>query len=103
MKFWLLGLASFGLLAVSFLPVTSRADIDSDKARALQQQGAILPLEQIIDVAKKIKAGQVLETELDRDDGRYIYELEILDQQGQVWEIELDAATAELIELENED
>lgn len=103
MKYWLSFFASCSLLAMSILPAASVADIDSKKARMLQQQGDILPLEHIIESALKIKEGQVVETELDRDDGRYVYELDILDKQGQVWEIELDASTAELLELENED
>lgn len=79
------------------------ADQKADTARQLQQQGDILPLEQIIDLAVTVKQGQILETDLEHDDGRYVYELEILDSRGQVWEIELDAQTGELIELENED
>lgn len=89
---------------VSLLPGTiSRADQTADKARQLQQQGDILPLEQIIELAVAVKQGQILETDLERDDGRYVYELEILDSRGQVWEVELDAQTGELLELENED
>ncbi len=80
-----------------------KADSDSERARLLQQQGTILPLEQVVTAAMAIKSGQILETELEEDDGRFIYELEILDEVGQVWELELDATTAELIELENED
>ena len=80
-----------------------KADSDSEHARLLQQQGIILPLEQVITAAMAIKSGQILETELEEEDGRFIYELEILDEAGQVWELELDATTAELIELENED
>lgn len=88
----------------TFLPgVASRADQSADKARQLQQQGDILPLEQIIDLAMAVKQGQILETDLELDDGRYVYELEILDANGQVWEVELDAQTGELVELENED
>lgn len=98
------GLVSTCLLAYALLPGQSlHADDDSDRARLLKQQGNILPLEQIIDAAMAVKSGQILETELDEDDGRYVYELEILDENGHVWELELDATTAELIELENED
>lgn len=87
-----------------FLPgVASRADQSAVKARQLQQQGDILPLEQIIDLAMAVKQGQILETDLELDDGRYVYELEILDANGQVWEVEIDAQTGELVELENED
>jgi len=90
--------------ALSLLSGTSSlADQKADTARQLQQQGDILSLEQIIELAVEVKQGQILETDLERDDGRYVYELEILDSRGQVWEIELDAQTGELIELENED
>lgn len=86
-----------------FFGTISVADQNADTARQLQQRGNILPLEQIIDLAVSVKQGQILETDLEHDDGRYVYELEILDSRGQVWEIELDAQTGELIELENED
>jgi len=93
-----------GLILLSLIPARYVvADDDSQRARLLQQQGNILPLEQIIQSAMAIKSGQILETELDDEDGRYLYELDILDQHGQVWELELDASTGELIELENED
>lgn len=89
-------------LGLSFGTITL-ADQQADTARQLQQRGDILPLEQIIDLAVAVKQGQILETDLERDDGRYVYELEILDSRGQVWELELDAQTGELLELENED
>lgn len=95
----LLGFALFSLMLV--LPL--QADSDSERARLLKQQGKILPLEQVIATAMTVKSGQILETELEEEDGRFVYELEILDEAGQVWELELDAATAELIELDNED
>jgi len=90
-------------VAILLLSTMSRADQNANQARQLQQQGDILPLEQIIELAVAVKQGQILETDLERDDGRYVYELEILDSRGQVWEIELDAQTGELLELENED
>jgi len=40
---------------------------------------------------------------LEKEDGLYVYELEIVDYSGEVWELELDAKTGELVELENED
>lgn len=87
------------LLAVSL----AQADESASVARQLLKEGKIMPLQEILTKAKVIKPGQVIETDLEKDDGRYIYELEILDEQGQVWELELDAQTGEFIELENED
>lgn len=87
------------MLAVSL----AQADESASVARQLLKEGKIMPLQEILSKAKVIKPGQVIETDLERDDGRYIYELEILDEQGQVWELELDAQTGEFVELENED
>lgn len=96
------GLLSLAVLGI-VLALPLQAESDSERARLLKQQGKILPLEQVIAAAMAVKPGQILETELEEDDGRFVYELEILDEAGQVWELELDAATAELIELDNED
>jgi uncharacterized membrane protein YkoI len=99
-----LRLCLLALASLLILPTLSaQADEDASRARMLQQRGDILPLEQVIQSAMSVKSGQILKTELEEDDGRYIYELEILDDRGQVWELELDASTAELIELESED
>lgn len=87
------------MLAVSL----AQADESASVARQLLKEGKIMPLQEILTKAKVIKPGQVIETDLEKDDGRYIYELEILDEQGQVWELELDAQTGEFVELENED
>lgn len=87
------------MLAVSL----AQADESASVARQLLKEGKIMPLQEILSKAKVIKPGQVIETDLEKDDGRYIYELEILDEQGQVWELELDAQTGEFVELENED
>ncbi|MCX4188105.1 PepSY domain-containing protein [Methylophaga sp. OBS4] len=100
-------IAITALLAASLILPGSASSVMADqgpaKARQLQQHGKILALEQIIDAAIAIKPGQILETELERDDGRYFYELEILDAGGQVWELEFDAQSGDLIELELED
>ena len=79
------------------------ADIDHRAARELRLSGKILPLERIIEVVREIKTGIIIETELEFEKGRYIYEVEILDDDGLVWEIELDAATAEILKIELDD
>ena len=70
---------------------------------SLAQQGDILPLEQILQTAREHHTGRVLETELEREGDRYVYEIELLDESGQVWELEFDAATGELLKREQED
>jgi len=100
------GIACLSLLAVLWVgwsaPLAT-ADDDHVVARRLREAGAILPLERIIERARAAKPGEVIETELERKKGRYVYEVEILDTAGQVWEIKLDAKTGDLIKLERDD
>lgn len=92
------------LLALGTASVDIRAEAsEAEQVRALTDSGAILPLEQILEKARQDFPGRVIEIELDREDGRHIYELEIVDPEGRVWELEMDAATGELLEKERED
>ncbi len=82
-----------------------RADDDVEKARRLHTSGTILSLEHMVREARKIRPGRVIEAELEYEDShqRYVYEVEILDEHGRIWEVEFDAATGEIIEHEPED
>jgi uncharacterized membrane protein YkoI len=84
------------------IPPATYADIDQATARKLVSSGQILPLEKIHEKAKQIKPGKILETELEKKRGLYIYEVELLDSHGTVWEIKLDAKTGQLIKLEED-
>ena len=96
-SFWLV----FSIL-ILFNPMPTHADIDQATARKLRSSGQILPLEKIHTKAKTIKAGKILETELETKKGQYIYEVELLDNKGIVWEIKLNAKTGQLIKLEED-
>jgi uncharacterized membrane protein YkoI len=89
------------LLALA-LPAGAK-DLSADEARALQQAGEILPLEDILAIAQRHRPGKLIDVELERKKKRYRYELELLDAHGQVWELKLDGQSGELIELERED
>ncbi len=78
-------------------------ELAQDRIRQLQQSGQILPLEKILLKANQYRAGRFLESELEVDKlGRYIYEIEILDSKGVVWEIKLNASNGDFIELEKD-
>lgn len=95
------------VLLAGFLPgiaiPTAAAEEDHVTARKLRESGQILPLEQILERARARQPGQVLETELERKRDMYVYEVEILDADGWVWELKFDARTGELIKLERDD
>jgi uncharacterized membrane protein YkoI len=89
------------VLCVSSLSTSAEESVA--KIRKLVESGEILPLENIIASAKTIKPGQILEIELERKKGFYVYEVDILDHRDQVWELKFNAATGKLIKLERDD
>lgn len=91
-------------LALGWGGPASSDEIDHDEALQLTEQGRILPLQVMIDDALRRYPGRFLEAELDRDDGRFIYELEIVTRDRRVIELEYDAATGALLDVDiNED
>ena len=90
-----------GAFFAGFSPAV--ADVSQATVRQLRESGEILPFARISEAARGIKPGEVLEGELEREGRGYVYEVEILDAQGQVWEVKLDARTGDLIEVERED
>jgi uncharacterized membrane protein YkoI len=84
---------------------TASERTDSDIARELVEAGRILPLEDLLVRARRLRPGVLVAVELEYEGehGGYVYEIELLDPEGRVWEVELDAASGDLIELEPED
>lgn len=91
------------LFSLSFSSDIVNAEESLETARKLSESGQILPLEKIIASAKTIKPGEFLEIELERKKKTYFYEVEILDANGQVWELTFNAKSGKLIELEHDD
>ena len=89
----ILGLST-GLAA---LPAQARDDHDHERARRALQAGELLPLDEILKRVRKAQPGEVLEVELEREDGRWVYEFKILPPSGRVFELKLDAATGALL------
>lgn len=95
----LCGWLCVGLLAAGAL-LANADDIDHDQALALTEQGVILPLQSLIADALRRYPGRFLEAELERDDGRYIYELEIVTRDRRVIDLEYDAVTGTLLDVD---
>lgn len=71
---------------------------DHERARAAVQAGEVLPLPTLLERVQRTHPGQVLELELEREDGRWIYELKLLQAGGQLLKLEVDAATGQVLE-----
>ena len=73
------------------------AGSDQDRARAAVQAGQVLPLKTLLERLERDHPGQVLDVELEHDDGRWIYEIRLLQPGGRRVKLELDAATGEVL------
>lgn len=76
---------------------------DHEQIRRLKESGRIRSLESVLEEIRRDYPGRIIEIELDDDDGRYIYELEVVDEQGIVWDLEIDARTGKLLEKKQDD
>jgi uncharacterized membrane protein YkoI len=73
------------------------AKIDAEEARELKQSGQIMSLETLIAQLRQDYPGQIIEIELDDRDDRYVYDIELVDDEGVVIELRIDAATGEVL------
>lgn len=87
-----------GLLAA----ISDQAAGDHDDAFELRSQGRILALEDILARQRRDHDGRVLDVELDHAGERLVYELEILDADGIVWELRYDAVTGQPVSEERD-
>jgi uncharacterized membrane protein YkoI len=77
-----------------------QADDDDDTAEvlAIAKAAGLLSVEEASEKALQVKAGTIVETDLDERKWPVAvcdYEFDIVDAQGQKWEVEIDAQTGE--------
>ena len=80
-----------------------RADGDQDRARAAVERGEIRPLGEVLAAARTVVPGEVIKLKLEREDGRWVYELKILTPQGRRRELEIDARSLAILGEEADD
>lgn len=73
------------------------ADSDQDRARAAVQSGKVLPLKAVLERLAREHPGQVLEVELEQEGGRWRYEIRLLQRDGRLVKLELDASSGEVL------
>lgn len=107
-KFTTLGVALITVAAMLISPAVwcddkgERIEIeDFERARQLVSEGKIVSLNTILEKVEILPGWRLLEIEFDRDDGRWIYELEFLKEDGDVIELEYDAASGAFLGVED--
>lgn len=80
-------------------PLLHADDDDHERARRALEAGEILPLRVVLDRVAVEYPGEVLEVELEREDGIWVYEIKLLSRDGGMLELELDAREASVLEV----
>lgn len=80
-------------LFAACVPLDALADSqrDHDRARIALERGEIMPLPRILEIVERDYPGQIIEVELERDDGRWIYEIKLLRAGGALVKLKIDA------------
>ena len=99
------------LLALGAVTSVSAGDTGEKAARKAAEMTAlrdavtrkeIQPLPRIMSIAQSKVPGDVVKTELETKDGRWIYEIKILTPTGRVREVKLDARSGAIFAIEDD-
>ena len=88
---------------VAAMPSNAGENLSQQEARELLESGQILSLSELQGRHAESFTGKILDLELERKDGKLIYEFEVLGSDGEVREYYIDAASGELLEEKLED
>lgn len=91
------------LVSCAFLTPAFSSDEDHDRAMRALRDGEVMPLSEILSFVQREVGGRVIEVDFERDDGRWIYELELLSPDGRIMELEIDGATGRILKQEFDD
>jgi uncharacterized membrane protein YkoI len=88
-----------GLTLVLAVPLVGPARAQPDRhgqneLRRDVERGDARPLSEILAAVREKFPGEVVKVEVERHDGRWVYELRILDDKGRLFELHVDAKTA---------
>lgn len=102
MKLFTLITTTLTLASVSM--ATQARDLGVDEVVKLRDAGTIQSFEKLNQAALAQHVGGVVkDSELENEWGRYVYQLEVVDAQGVEWDVELDAATGEILKNHQDD
>jgi uncharacterized membrane protein YkoI len=84
-------------------PTSADEISQQEEARQAVKAGLVRPLEDVLTEARKTIDGDIVEIEFEKDDGRFIYEIEYVRRDGQLMEMKIDAKSLAVIENDEED
>ena len=94
-------------LALLIAPVSAggRAQIppDFELARDAVERGEILPLAEVLSRLQESHPGRVIEVELEYSQDILVYEVELVTGDGRLIEVDMNAATGEIVGMDEDD
>ena len=90
-------------LVASTMTVSMAGTGSSDENEAELVSQATLSNEQAVAIALAQVPGKVAETEIEKEDGVLVWEVEVVNNQNEIYEITIDANTGEVLEKELDD
>ncbi|WP_189518172.1 PepSY domain-containing protein [Kushneria pakistanensis] len=77
-------------------------DVSQDEVLKMTEDGSIEPFPIILEKARDHRRGKLLEAKLDCVNKRYVYEIDMLDHDGQIRALRFDAVTGRHLDLEED-
>jgi len=91
-------------LTCTLLVAHAEDDVKPADAARMQKSGEIISEEDLLKRVQSHFPGKVVETELERKGGRYVYEVEVVSEKGVKQQMQFDAKTGDLLDTaEDED
>ena len=79
-----------------------RADDDDhgahELARQALEQGRVLPLRAVLEKIERDYQGQALKVEFEQDDGRFLYKIRLLQSDGRMVKLKVDAVDGKVLD-----
>lgn len=76
---------------------------DHERARRALECGEVMPLADVLAAVRPHISGKIIETEFEREDGIWIYEMKYINRQGLLVEIYVDARTGLILKTEGDE
>jgi uncharacterized membrane protein YkoI len=92
-----------GTCLAASLQCAVAGDEDDAQAAALQKSGEIMSKDDILQKVRTEHPGKIRETELKKKGGQYIYEIDVVGDDGKKKEFSYDAKTGKFLSAENDD
>lgn len=76
---------------------------DHERARRALECGEVMPLADVLAAVRPHVTGRLVETEFEREDGGWLYELTFIDSRGHLVEMSVDARSGKILKIEGDE